>query len=244
MQSSDVLRAYYGRVVPAIPELFNMAHAICGNYDLAAYALQVALMEMWIGESHGGIGFREGLRNILKKVASEEALEMRTETPEFTWNGLADSRGDPVLDQLAAENVETRRAIALRYGCDLPVSKAAKLMERPTGEVRELLERFVRKLRRKLGVSEQRKAESMILRSVRQAFAATDESMPSLSAIYRSFVQEAAETQRPKHLAAKIVRRGLCVVLALVCALTFWFAAALIHPTTQTPPEISLPVDE
>ena len=30
MQNTEALQAYFGRVTPAIPELFNMAHAICG----------------------------------------------------------------------------------------------------------------------------------------------------------------------------------------------------------------------
>ena len=64
MQNAEALRSFYSRVTPAIPELFNRAHAICGNYDLAEYSLQYTLMEAWVGESHGGMGFREGLRNI------------------------------------------------------------------------------------------------------------------------------------------------------------------------------------
>lgn len=244
MQTTDVLRAYFSRVVPVIPELFNAAHAICGNYDLAAYALQYTLMEVWVGESHGGIGFREGLRSTLRRVACEEALEMRTETPEFTWNGLSAQSEDPVLMQLAQESVETRRAVALKYGCDLPVSRVARLMERPAGEIKELLDRFERRLRRKLGESERRRSESLIQRALRQAFARTDESMPSLSTIYRSFVQEASETQRPKYLAARILRKALCVLLALICAVLFWFAAALVHPSVEIPTAVQQMMDE
>ena len=35
MQNTEALQAYFGRVTPAIPELFNMAHAICGSRELA-----------------------------------------------------------------------------------------------------------------------------------------------------------------------------------------------------------------
>ena len=45
MQTSDALRAYFGRVLPAVPELFNMAYAICGNFEQAEYSLQYALTE-------------------------------------------------------------------------------------------------------------------------------------------------------------------------------------------------------
>ena len=101
MQNADALRSFYSRVTPAIPELFNMAHAICGNYDLAEYSLQYTLMEAWVGESHGGMGFREGLRNTLRRVALDEALENRDDPPEFTWNGLNADGDDPALHQLA-----------------------------------------------------------------------------------------------------------------------------------------------
>ena len=235
MQTSDGLRTYYGRVVSAIPELFNMAYAICGNYDLAEYALEYTLMEAWVGENHGGIGFRENLRNTLKRVAMEEALELRAETPEFTWNGLCGERESPFLAALAQESVETRRAVALRYGCELPAVRIAKLMDCSPGHVHELLDRFERRVRRRLSAGEKRRFDALASRSVRQAFSETSEDMPSLSAIYRSFIQEAAETQRPRHLAAKIVRRSVSILLAVLCALMFWFAAALVHPALETP---------
>lgn len=236
MQTSDVLRAYYSRVVPVIPELFNMAHAICGNYDLAEYALQYTLMEAWVGESHGGMGFREGLRNILRRVAMEEALELRTEMPEFTWNALASESDDPVLAQLARESAEVRRAAALRYGCGLPQTRIARLMGVSSGRVREMLDRFERRVRRSMSASERRRADVLIAQAVRREFGRKDDSMPSLSAVYRAFVSEASETRRPRHLASRIARRALCVLLALLCAVTFWFAAALIRPVSLETP--------
>ena len=83
MQGSEALQAYFDRVKPAIPELFNMAHAICGSREQAVYALQCALVDAWLGESHGGVGFREGLRYALRGVALEEALGA-DEAQEFT----------------------------------------------------------------------------------------------------------------------------------------------------------------
>lgn len=235
MQTSDGLRTYYGRVVPVLPELFNIAYAICGNYDLAEYALECTLMETWIGENRGGIGFRENLRNTLKRAAMEEALELRTETPEFTWNGLCEEGEDALLNALAQESVETRRAVALRYGCDLPVVRIARLMDCAPGHVRELLERFERRVRRKLSAGERRRFDGTMSRAVRRAFSETNENMPSLSAIYRSFMQEAAEIQRPRHVASKVVRRCVSLLLAMLCALMFWLAAALVHPAMETP---------
>lgn len=235
MQTSDALRAYFGRVLPAVPELFNMAYAICGNFEQAEYSLQYALTEAWTGEFHGGMGFREGLRNTLREVAMEEALRQDEDAPEFTWDELTDRSDDPLSEMLAQESAETRRIAALRYGCGLPVGKVARLMGVTAAETRQTLERLCRKASRKLEAADRRRAEALLARSVRRSFAQADESMPSLSAVYRTFAAEAAEVVRPKHWMAKGVRRALYVLLLLVCAAAFWLTAALIQPVEAQP---------
>lgn len=230
MQTSDALRAYFSRVLPAVPELFNMAYAICGNFEQAEYSLQYALTEAWTGEFHGGMGFREGLRNTLREVALEEALRQDEDAPEFTWDALTNPGDDALLQLLAQESAETRRAAALRYGCGLSVGKTARLMGASIGEIRETLERLCRKASRKLEAADRRRAEALMARSVRRAFSQADEHMPSLGAVYRTFAAEAAEVARPKHWMAKGVRFALYVLLLLVCAAVFWFMAALIQP--------------
>lgn len=239
MQTSEALRAFFSRAAAAIPELYNMAYAICGNHDLAEYSVQYALMEAWLGESHGGIGFREGLRNAVRRVALEEALEPRAEAVEFTWDGMTAPGEDPVLRQLAQESLDTRRAVALRYGCALPVARVAKVMDLPAGKVRELLDRFERAVRRRMPAQEKRRLDIRLARTIGRAFDRPDENMPSLGALYRSFEADAAETRRPKHLVSKIIGRIMLALLAVVCALMFWLAAALIQPTPlEEPPAI------
>ena len=237
MQNADALRSFYSRVAPAVPELFNMAHAICGNYDLAEYSLQYTLMEAWVGESHGGMGFREGLRSTLRRVALEEALENRAESPEFTWNGLAADSDDPVLKQLAQESVELRRAAALSYGCGLSVQRIAQLTGASAGQVREMLQRLERRVGRKLSAKDRRRADVALRRAVSKQLARADEDMPSLGAVYRSFAAEAAETRRPSHAAARIVRRILFAVLIVICGAVFWLTAVLIQPTPVETPQ-------
>lgn len=235
-QNQDALRTFFSRVTPAIPELFNMAYTICGSYDLAQYALQYTLVEAWVGESHGGMGFREGLRNILRRVAIEEALEIRESAPEFTWDGLTDGGDDGVMRLLAAESVDVRRAVALKYGCGLPSAKAARLMGLPASRVRELLSRFERSAVRRLPAQEKRRFELRLARAVDRAFDRADDEMPSLGVIYRSFEAEASETRRPRRLVSRLLRRGLAALLAVVCALVFWLAAVLIQPAAVEEP--------
>lgn len=239
MQNTDALRSFFTRVTPAIPELFNMAYAICGNYDLAEYVLQFTLMETWSGESHGGMGFREGMRNTLRRVAVEEALEPRENVPEFTWDGLTEGGDDPVLRLLAQESTETRRAVALRYGCGLSAAKAARLMGVSVNRVKELMDHFVRSAGRSLPAEERRRFELKLAKTVDRAFDRAAAEMPSLGLIYRSFESEAMETRRPNHLASKLVKRVLTAALAVVCALIFWLAAVLMQPNVmEEPPAI------
>lgn len=237
MQTPEALHAFFSRVTPVVPELFNMAYAICGNYDLAEYVVQYTLMEAWIGESRGGMGFREGMRHTLRQVAMEEALEKRENPPEFTWDALKGESEDPVLKMLARESLETRRAVALRAGCGLPLNRIAKLMGISAGRVREILDRFERSASRRLPEKDRAKRfDIRLYRAVGRAFDQADEGMPSLGVIYRTFEAEAQETRRPTHLAAKVFRRTLLVVLAAAMAVIFWLGAVLIQPDSTEEP--------
>lgn len=234
----DALRAFFGRVTPAIPELFNMAYAICGNFDMAEYALGCTLMEAWNGDTHGGMGFREGLRNSLRRLACEAALGERGSASEMTWDGLCRESDDPVLKLLAGESVETRRAVALRYGCSLPVSRIARLTGLSQARVKELLGRFERAAARRLPPQERRRAEQRLTKTIRREFDLAGEDMPSPGLIFRAFEAEASETRRPRHLTRRIIRRLLAGLLAVLCALLFWLAAVLIQPAQAEAPAV------
>lgn len=234
LENPDAMRAFFSRVTPVIPELFNMAYAICGSFDLAEYALQYTLVEAWNGDSHGGMGFREGLRNTLRRVAVEEALHGDGGKQAFSWDGLTEAGEDPVMALLAAEDDDVRRAVALRYGCGMPVAKSAKLMGLPAAKVKEMLSRFERAAVRRLPPSQRKRFEQRLAKTVRRAFGAAGEDMPSLGAIYRSFEAEAMEKRRPKRLVSRMVKRSFMALLAVLCALLFWLAAVLIQPV---PPE-------
>ena len=231
MQNADALRDYFSRVQAALPELFNMAHAICGNYELAEYALQCTLMEAWLGDSRGSMGFREGLRNILRREALAVALEERAEVPELTWNGLCTENDDEVLALLTQESVEVRRILALRYGCGFSVGRIVRLTGLPSSRVQEALERCERRVRRRLESGQRRGGEGYIAKAVRREFSRTDAAMPSQGAMYRAFAAEAAEMKRPSRLPSRMLRYALCILLAVLCAVSFWFAAVLMQPS-------------
>ena len=73
-QTSDQLRSWFRNVEPICAELFNAAHAMCGNYDLAEYALRSAILDVWLQNAGSGMGFRERLRGALRREAFDAAL--------------------------------------------------------------------------------------------------------------------------------------------------------------------------
>ena len=90
-QTSEALRTWFKRVEPYYPELFNMAHAICGNYEQAEYALRGAILEVWAQSSEGGMGFRERLRSAVREESLQLLEEGEAASSEFTWPGIAAS---------------------------------------------------------------------------------------------------------------------------------------------------------
>lgn len=229
---NETLYSCYNRLSPAIPELFSMAYAICGNVRLAEYALQVTLTDTWLGERRGGIGFREGLRNRIRREALYALQDTAAEEIETTWDGLTEDHGDPLLSMIVQENAEIRRILALRYGCALSGRKISRITGVAAEQVRESIHRFERRVRRRLSVGERRRLEALVTQKVRHAFSEPDPRMPSMGAIYRVFASDAAEIRRPSHLASRMIRKGIYVLLVLLCAVVFWLSAVLIQPTT------------
>lgn len=69
-----------------------------------------------------------------------------------------------------------------------------------------------------------------------RAFSQADAGMPSLGVIYRTFESEAQQTRRPTHLAARIFRRALLLVLMAALAVALWLGAVLIQPQAAQEP--------
>ena len=237
-QTSDELRAYFRRVLSIYPELFNTAHAICGNYDLAEYALRSAILEVWSQNANGGMGFREKLRNALRHEACYEALSPNANAAEFTWEGLQNvPQGDPVMKLVAQESVETRRLLMLLFGCGLSIRRCARLTQTTPGQARTLIDRFVARSRRKVSAQNRRRFDALLSRGIRQALVGEATNIPDPSTIYRAFEIEAAETQVSSHRLSRILCQVLMLVLAILCAGVFWLFAVIVEP-----PEVQAPV--
>lgn len=239
MARSDTedFQLYLSRVRPVYHQLFNMAHAITGNCDLAEYSLQYALTDFWAASAGAQHGFREGLRNTLIQAAMRTADSQA----EFTWNGLGgdhpDEEHDSLRQLIAQESIELRRVLALKYGCGLSLRRIGRIMGIEPKRIQTALNRFEARARRKLGAG--RRCESMVYHAVKADFNLPSPLAPDIGSAFRTFQADAAAMTRSGRLPARIMRGILAVVLALICMAGFWLAAVLMQPPVlEAPTEI------
>lgn len=242
-QTAGALRAWFKRIEPLYPELFNTAHVICGNYDQAEDALRGAILEIWSEGSSGGMGFRERLRGALR----EEALRLNAADDgaiEFTWPGIGEVMDDTTLTQAAREDIEVQRVLMLRHGVGLSPGRIASITGLPVSLVRGTLRRFETKCKRKLPAKERPRFDILISRAMKRQLDSRT-GLPHPAAVYRAFEAEAATLQTPTHLLSTMIYRVLVVVMAVICAVLFWLFAVLVQPpnlqsqsptATQVPP--------
>ncbi len=251
--ATDQLRVYFSRVKPVYRELFNMAHAICGNYELAEYAVQRALLTCFFkdGLLKSRVGFRENLRAAVRRASYEQTLLM--EDVEIAWDGFREdaidgAKGDPVLEMATLEDVDTRRILMLRHGCGLRPGQIAKIARRTPQQVREILDRFERRLKRRLPARERARADASIVRSARGWLAEQASGVPEAGAVYRGFEAEVMETGGPKRAASRALATVVAGILALFCAAIFWATMVLLHPpqmeVPSEPAAVSAPAPE
>ncbi len=229
-QTSEALHAWFRRVEPICPELFNAAHAICGNYDLAEYALRSAVLEVWLQNARGGMGFRERLRSALREEAFSIARADESAGAEFTWPGLPAREDDPILAQAVQERIETQRLLLLRHGCGLSLHSISQLTGAPVGQMRTALERFESRCRRSLPRQDRGHAEALITASLRRVLSRGAAGIPTAAQVYRAFEAEAEGMQISGHRFSRGVGYALTVLVALICAAAFWLFAVIVQP--------------
>ena len=232
-QTSEALRAWFRGVEPVYAELFNAAYAMCGNYDLAEYALRGALVDVWLQNASGGMGFRERLRASLRREAFEAALSDAGAGAEFTWPGLILPReDDPVLAQLGEESVETQRLAVLRHGCGLSYRAIARLTDTGPSQVRAELERFEARCRRRLSGQDRARADLLIARRLKRLLSRRTANTPHPGQVYRAFEAEAGGASPDGHRIPRIAGGIALALMALLCAGAFWLFAVLVQPPT------------
>ena len=233
--AAEELRAFFARVRPDYRELFNMAHAICGNYETAEYAVQSAILQIYRGAGpvKSRMGLRESLRGAVRREAVSQTL-LIGET-ELTWDGFCPdaidgAQGDFILQAAAQEGVDARRTLMLRYGCGLRMREIVRLTGMTRAQAVGVCTRFERRVKRRLPPRDRARVESRIVRCARAWLARQSEGVPDPAAVYRSLEAELLETGAPGRRLSRALSYGLWAILALLLALLFWVVMVLLEP--------------
>lgn len=231
-QTTEALRDWFKAVEPVCTELFNAAYVMCGNYDLAEYALRSAILDVWLQGANVGVGFRERLRGALRSEAFSAALSEEGIAAESTWPGIDDDgEDDAVLDQLCRERVPIQRLVVLRHGCGLSLRAIAQLTELSQSQARAELRRFASRCRRRLPRQERAHTEAMIVHAAKRQLARRNPGTPHPAQVYRAFEAEALAAQGGGGRVSRAVGALLMALMALACAGAFWLFAVLVRAT-------------
>ena len=238
----EEIQLYFSRIRPIYHQLFNLAHAITGNRERAAYCLQYAMQDCWTaGDASIGIhGLRESLRSsVVHAALKDEPVDER----DLDWDGLRaeTENNDPLLRTIAQEGNDLRRMLAMKYGCGLSNRRIARVLDMDTSRVQTLLRRFEVRTKRRLSTADRRRYEICIMRAVRGHLTLATPYAPEMAITFRTFQADAATANRPSRLPARILRIILAAVLALFCMGAFWLAAVLMQPAVlENPEEITI----
>lgn len=229
--TSEALRAYFKRISGASPALFNMAYAICGNYDLAEYALRSALLTVWQENPQSSLGLYEKLMGHVRRNAIRLALSKSGKSCECTWNELRYAESNPILDQAVQEAPEIRRCLVMHYGCNVPIKTIARISGITSVHLKNAFHRFEARARRRLSPKDRRHFEGMLHSAMEDLIRRTNADVPAAETLYRAFEAEAAEMPVNTHRVSRIVGRILFFILAIFCALIFWLYAVVSQPS-------------
>ena len=234
-RNTDELRAWFQRVEPIYPELYNAAMAMCGNDELAQYALRSAILEVW-SQGGGGMGLQERLRSAVRDEAFYLALSDEGRAADQNWPGLpAMDPEDPIWALALQESADNQRLLMLRFGCGIGPRSLARLLDLDAEQVRAAQDRFVARCRRAVAVNDRSRAESLAAQRFRRALK-RPAGRPGPARLYRVVESEAVRSQTSGRLVTRWLKRGLALGLALFCALAFWLFAVLVRPEPK--PEI------
>ena len=238
---AEEFQLYFSRIRPIYHQLFNLAHAITGSREQAQYCLQYAMLYCWNSgdASASSHGFRESLRSSVVRAALKE---LPSPDYEFDWDGLhADPQSsDPILRAIAQENAETRRLLALRYGCGLSHRRIVRATGMEADRVHTLLRRFEARTKRRLSPAQRRKFDLLIAQAVRNQMHQPTAAAPAMGNVFRTFQADASAISHPSRLPARLLRIIAGVILAVFCIAAFWFTAVMMQPPVLEEPAAAI----
>jgi len=226
-------------------ELFRAAHALTGNSEMAELTLGGALLTAFLHRQdwQGRLGNREGLMRAVRSVA---ALELQNADPaeyQDDWNGLtqiapAQARHPQMAEYLASLSVAARRAVTLRYGCQMDARGIVLLTGMAQEDCLDALRGAASAAQRcaqQGGGQSSRTSQRVLIQTVRQDMARQGDDLPDIGLIMREVQRDAAGREDLRGA----LRRGISLVLAILgvaaCAALFWLLAILLESPIRGP---------
>jgi len=225
----DERQEYLSKLRPMTNGLFNAAHAITGNCELAEYVLQEAILEAYLKRHKWWerMGFREGLMRTVRMRALDE-LSVQEEV-EADWRGFPKDADRPVIALLAEAPVELQRAVMMRLGCGLTTRQVADILNQPQGALQEEIQRFLFRAERNLRAERTRPVEREVAVEIRRYMDRPGSAAFDPGSMMRAFEQD-VEQRRPRRYVLRTATRLLFMGIGIVlCIVLFWVLAILVE---------------
>jgi DNA-directed RNA polymerase specialized sigma24 family protein len=218
-------------VKPLTGSLFNVAHAITGNCELAELVTQEALTDVFFAkrQRRGAANLRAELLRSTRSFALME-LRDREKNADMDWRGFSNNdESGPLITRLSEEPVEAQRVMALRYGCGLQIKHISEAMGLNIDKAREINKKSLAHLEKAYKRERQQPIEREAAREIRRYLSRPGSAASDPGAILRYFEQTAADITPSKRMLNTTFRWFFMTLGIIICALTFWVLAVLME---------------
>jgi DNA-directed RNA polymerase specialized sigma24 family protein len=227
----DDRQEFLQSVKPYTGSLFNVAHAITGNCELAELATQEALTDVFLARNkrRGAANLREELLRSTRSFALFE-LRSRNKNIDMDWRGFSNNNeGSPLIGWLSEESVEAQRVLTLKYGCGLQIKQVSDAMGLSIDEARATIKKSLSQLEKAYKRERQRPIEREISHEIKRYLSRPGSAASDPGAILRYFEQTAADIAPSKRVLNTAFRWFFMTLGVIICAVTFWVLAVLME---------------
>jgi len=218
-------------VRPLTGSLFNVAHVITGNCELAELATQEALTDVFLAKKQrrGAANLRAELLRSTRSFALME-LRRREKNTELDWRGFSNSEeSGPFIARLSEEPIEAQRAMALRFGCGLNIKNISDAMGLSVDTARDLIKESLSHLEKVSKRERSHPIEREAAHEIKRYLSRPGSAASDPGAILRYFEQTAADIAPSKRLLNTAFRWFFMTLGIIICAVTFWVLAVLME---------------
>ena len=218
-------------VRPLTGSLFNVAHAITGNCELAELATQEALTDVFLAKKkrRGAANLRAELLRSTRSFALME-LRGREKNTEMDWRGFSNNgESGTLIARLSEEPVEAQRAMALRYGCGLNIKHISDAIGLSVDKSRDMIKESLSHLEKVYKRERPYPIEREAAREIKRYLSRPGSAASDPGAILRYFEQTAADIAPSKRLLNAAFRWFFMTLGIIICAVTFWVLAVLME---------------